>query len=81
MSISLNSAAIDAILDSAGLMFAIGGSVTTLNAGQRDAEFVFGSSQTQPSTQRLDLTIVPEPSAFAIVATSLFAVSAIRRRR
>ena len=80
--IALNSSAVDAIRNSAGSLFAIGGSITTLRPVQQSAtELIFGDNDAVPRTTRLDLTIVPEPSAFALAASSLIAVSVIRRRR
>jgi hypothetical protein len=77
--IALNSAAVDAIRLSAGSLFAIGGSVTTLQDTPLRLQYVFNGSHIGIGITRLDLTIVPEPPAFAFATSTLFGLSLIRR--
>jgi hypothetical protein len=78
-SIFLNAAAIDAINANLGGAFAVGLSLDSISPRPSENEIVaFRGTIPLPA---LRLTLVPEPSAFAIGATSLIGLSAIRRRR
>ena len=77
-SIFLNAAGINAINANLGGVFAVGLSLDSIIPRQLEKELIGFRGTFPPPALRL--TLVPEPSAFAIGATSLFAVSAIRRR-
>jgi hypothetical protein len=81
INIPLNSSAIDALNNATGL-FAIGGSLTTLN-DQPNEEAVFGFSDLVEMSQgMLQLTAAPEPSSIALLAFSamIFGVRRLRKR-
>jgi hypothetical protein len=75
--IQLNASAIAAMNTSHGL-FAMGGSITTLN-DVVDSEFAFGSSPF--STAVLRLTLVPEPSTFFLLGIGAISLLCFRTLR
>jgi hypothetical protein len=64
---------------SRGGFFSVGLTVASLRPQRSHDEFVFTSSAGFPNF--LELTLVPEPSAFVVAASSLLGLSVIRRRR
>ncbi len=75
VSIGFNAAGIAAINAALGGRIAFGGALTTLGAGVAD-EHVFGFSTTPfagGDVRRLDLTVVPEPATWVLLALGLAA--------
>jgi hypothetical protein len=77
VSIELNSSAIAALNAATGL-FAMGGSLTTLDSFA-NYEIVFASSGGVANVTRLRLTVIPEPSTFLLLAIG--AISLLGRRK
>jgi hypothetical protein len=77
--IPLNSAGVAAINSARGGLFAIGGSLTTLD-NLPNAESVFGLSGYPTDISQLRLTFVPEPTSAALLAFAAMIFGASRKK-
>jgi hypothetical protein len=77
--IELNSSAIAALNAATGL-FAVGGSLTTLDSAY-NYEFVFGSSGGVAQLTQLRLTVVPEPSTIFLLGIGAISLLGYRKAK
>ncbi len=80
LTITLDAAAIAAIIAAEGGKFAVGGALTSISGSS--AQFLFGASINDfATTLTLDVSPVPEPASLTIFGAGLLAMAALRRRR
>jgi hypothetical protein len=77
--ITLNSSAIDAMNSSHGI-FALGGSIKTLN-DLPDLECTFGYTSNGTEITQLRLTLIPEPSTLLLLGIGAFSLLGYRKAK